>query len=251
MLWELLLAFIFRICLGVALAMAWTSPRDVASGFFRVHLWVVMGLNTLAALVAGTQSATPIMLLSILAALASYLGAVVWLYEARRPGLVLLYLVAALNFLAAAGLGSLPDSVAAWLMRAADILTGGLLLGLTLSAMFLGHWYLTTPSMKLRPLQKLIAGILLAAALRGLLCGAGLWWHTATDGWPSNLSWALIGLRWGAGLLGVAGLAWMTRQTLKIPNTQSATGILYVAVIFCFLGELSSQMLSSGTRFPI
>ena len=45
-------------------------------------------------------------------------------------------------------------------------------------------------------------------------------------------------------LAGVLGLTAMTWQTLKIPNTQSATGILYVAVIFAFLGELTSQLLS-------
>jgi hypothetical protein len=35
-------------------------------------------------------------------------------------------------------------------------------------------------------------------------------------------------------------MAW---ESAKIRSTQSATGILYVVVIFCFLGELSSQLL--------
>ena len=43
----------------------------------------------------------------------------------------------------------------------------------------------------------------------------------------------------------------MTWKTLKIPNTQSATGILYVAVIAVFLGELTSQLLSARTAFPL
>jgi len=38
---------------------------------------------------------------------------------------------------------------------------------------------------------------------------------------------------------------------LQIPNTQSATGILYVAVIATFLGELTSLLLSAGLAFPI
>ena len=42
----------------------------------------------------------------------------------------------------------------------------------------------------------------------------------------------------------------MTWQTLKIPNTQSATGILYVAVILTFLGELVSHLLSQELRIP-
>jgi hypothetical protein len=39
-------------------------------------------------------------------------------------------------------------------------------------------------------------------------------------------------------------MAW---QTARIRSTQSATGILYVAVIFCFLGELTGQLLWSST----
>ena len=34
--------------------------------------------------------------------------------------------------------------------------TGGLVLGVTLAAMFLGHWYLNTPTMQLVPLKKLV-----------------------------------------------------------------------------------------------
>jgi hypothetical protein len=43
-------------------------------------------------------------------------------------------------------------------------------------------------------------------------------------------------------------MAW---QTLKIPNTQSATGILYVGVIFVFLGELAALVLSGKLGHPI
>jgi hypothetical protein len=40
-------------------------------------------------------------------------------------------------------------------------------------------------------------------------------------------------------------LLWLSRKTLDIPNTQSATGILYVACIAAIIGELSSQLLST------
>jgi hypothetical protein len=43
----------------------------------------------------------------------------------------------------------------------------------------------------------------------------------------------------------------MTWSTLKIPNTQAATGMLYVAVITTFLGELVGQLLSSGKAYPL
>jgi hypothetical protein len=43
----------------------------------------------------------------------------------------------------------------------------------------------------------------------------------------------------------------MTWQTAKIRSTQSATGILYVVVIFCFLGELTGQLLGDNTGFVL
>jgi hypothetical protein len=50
-------------------------------------------------------------------------------------------------------------------------------------------------------------------------------------------------VRWLLGFLGPLALTWMAWQTAKIRSTQSATGILYVVVIFCFLGELTSLIL--------
>ena len=68
----------------------------------------------------------------------------------------------------------------------------------------------------------------------------------------SALLWALfLALRWLSGIVGVLGLAWLTWQTLKIPNTQSATGILYAGVILVFIGELTSQLLSAQALYPV
>ena len=54
---------------------------------------------------------------------------------------------------------------------------------------------------------------------------------------------ALLWLRWLAGLIGLPILLLMSRWTLEIPNTQSATGILYVACLAVILGELTAQLL--------
>jgi hypothetical protein len=43
----------------------------------------------------------------------------------------------------------------------------------------------------------------------------------------------------------------MTWLTLKIPNTQSATGILYAAVILAFIGELTAQLMSDAASYPL
>jgi hypothetical protein len=43
----------------------------------------------------------------------------------------------------------------------------------------------------------------------------------------------------------------MTWKTLRIPNTQSATGILYVAVVGAITGELAAQLLSAVSTYPL
>src|SRR5437660_845195 len=149
--------------------MALTPSRLVTSGFFRVHLWVLMGLQTLAALALyghrggdspGSTGAGRFWL-AVIAAGASYVGAVIWMYERRLAGKLAIAIVAGA---ALAGcclpVFSMDKPIA---MQLADRVTGGLVLGFVTTAMLLGHWYLNTPTMKLDPLRRLI--VLLAAAV--------------------------------------------------------------------------------------
>jgi hypothetical protein len=84
-----------------------------------------------------------------------------------------------------------------------------------------------------------------------VVVGAGLVAEIHTR--PSvTASWLLfVLLRWSFGLCGVLALLWMARRTLEIPNTQSATGILYVAVLGVFIGELTGLLLSAESAFPL
>ena len=105
---------------------------------------------------------------------------------------------------------------------------------------------------RLEPLRRLILLIVVAVILRALVCGWGLEEQLTHAGAPDKIGWSLfVGVRWLAGLIATALLAVMSWQTLKIPNTQSATGILYVAVITTFLGELASGLLSAEASYPL
>ena len=64
---------------------------------------------------------------------------------------------------------------------------------------------------------------------------------------PGTTAQALVVLRWLAGIVGLPILLVMARKTLDIPNTKSATGILYVACLAAILGELTSQLLQAAT----
>ena len=101
MLWEVLIQFIFRLSMGLAVTMALTSPREVNSGFFRVHLWVLLGLGTFGSLVAYSRQSLfdqPMILLGLALSVTvlSYLGSVVWLYEKLTAGRWLLVLISGL-----------------------------------------------------------------------------------------------------------------------------------------------------------
>ena len=259
---SLLVEFLFRLTFGVAVAMGLTPPTQVTSGFFRVHLWVLLGLQTLAALVlfSGPPLATSHEFLprgtlaaAIAAAVLSYVGAVIWMYERRTAGKIAVWLVAAL---ALAGcllpLGS-SARPAGW--QAADALSGGMLLGSVLAAMLLGHWYLNTPTMQLAPLRRLLVLLAVAVIVRAAVSGSGTWLemtHHLTRQGSARHTWLVfVGLRWLAGIAGVGALAWLTWQTLKIPNTQSATGILYAAVVLAIIGELTAMLLSAEAMYPL
>lgn len=243
-----LAAFLYRLGFGLALGMALTSPRQVTGGYYKNHSLVLVAAGLLALLATwGVEGAAPLYV-PIAAAVLSYLAFVSWWAERAGPGLLLLGLAAAAFLYGAVATSLVPadssgaiDVAVRWL----DPLSAGMLLGSALAAMLLGHWYLNAPGMRLAPLHRLVLFLAGAALLRAGLAAAMLARH---GGPPSDqLLLVLLAIRWLFGLLGILVLAWMTRQTLRIPNTQSATGILYVCVIGVFLGELASLLLLKST----
>ncbi len=250
----LLVQFVFRMTLGMAAAMFLTSGRQVSAGFFRVHLYVLLGLAVLAAAAKGISPEAPgTMTPAIVAAVLSYVGSICWLYQSRLAGKSMLAALVLVGMWGAWAARSVTASYGvvglglAWL----DPITSGWLLGTTMVAMLLGHWYLNNPEMHLEPLKRLVLLMGTATVLRALVAaGALAWLTTQTDTKLATLPWAMLALRWAFGIAATAVLIVMTWATLKIPNTQSATGILYVAVITTFLGELSGQLIAAQLQMP-
>ena len=261
---QILVEFLFRLTLGVAVAMGITPSAQVTSGFYRIHLWVLMGVQTLAALMLyyphhpGKTAEGALRIwqfaIAVAAAAGCYLGAVIWMYERRAGGKSVVWLVAGLA-LAGCLTPLTVHTEKPVAFHVADRVTSSVLLGLVTTAMLLGHWYLNTPTMKLAPLQRLIVLLAIAVAARAIVCGGGAameWSHHAQRQGSELITWLVfLGLRWLAGIAGVLGLTWLTWLVLKIPNTQSATGILYAGVILAFIGELTSQLLSAEAMYPL
>ena len=273
----LLIQFLLRLSFGLAAGMAITSSKRVTSGYFRNHLYVTLGLTALAALLS--RSAAPeAFWYALLAAGCSYAGAICWLYEKPELGKVMLLLVALTSMEAGfiqleAEVARVPElaysdkylslstqdratAIPTLIATASFFITlpfisSGLLLGMTMAAMLLGHWYLNSPTMELGPLRRLVLAMGAAVGLQVVVSSLGLWGELSSVSAVST-QWVLfVVLRWLFGLVGVAGLTWMAWQTLKIPNTQSTTGILYVAVIGTFVGETMALLLSRESLFPL
>jgi hypothetical protein len=259
---QLLLDFLCRFGWGMAAGLVLTPAAIVPAGFFRVNLLVVLGLATAAALVArGAAGASPVWMLAAAAAVVAWLGSVAWLGERRRAGLwlcaatALLLAAATVLVTATAATQAVPGSApvstleagggdrATGATQAGAALLSGLVSGLAVHAMLLGHWYLNAPGMRVDALRRMIDLALVAWGLQLAWSGAAL----AAGGWPGGgaTATALVSLRWLAGLVGLPILLVMARKTLDIPNTQSATGILYVACLAAILGELTAQLLQA------
>jgi hypothetical protein len=231
----------------VATARPAPSQRPLAPpSFFRTHFLVVLALACGALLLARSTADRP--LLAVLGAtmLLACLGSVSWSLE-RSPGGVTLIVLTTVLLTTALVLhesANLPEgrSLAGTL---AGSLSSAALLGTATSAMLMGHSYLIAPAMSLTPLYRLLGALAAALAVRMLVDGWAAGWWIAEHSFAGLQGDAALWLpvRWLVGFAAPLVLCWMAWQTARIRSTQSATGILYVVVIFCFLGELTGQLL--------
>src|SRR5262249_9312507 len=254
---SMLAIFCLRLAFGLVACLLLLSRAQVNPRFFRTHFLTALGLTTFAAVLLREEigQAEDAWLLWTLVAscILTFLGSVVWHIEGNPGGFGLIVL--AIPFLGAAlalASAEIRDSLD-WGWRIADDISSAALLGAATTAMLLGHSYLIAPTMSITPLVRLLAALFVATGLRALVSITALWsWTGPPSGEPLELETILwLVVRWAVGFLASAALGWMAWETAKIRSTQSATGILYVVVIFCFLGELTAQLLSEQTGFPL
>jgi hypothetical protein len=241
--------FSVRLAAGMTLCLLALSPAQSArpapgekplanSNFFRTHLLTVLGLAVLAVLAPGGPLGPWQVGLLVAAACCAACGYVSWTLE-RSPGGVTLIVLCAAALVAELALRE-PEPA-----RLAGALASAALLGAAMSAMLMGHNYLVAPTMSLTPLFRLLALLAGALALRAAVDGValGAWARVSSFDTLTMDARLWLPVRWLVGLIGPAVTCWMAYESAKIRSTQSATGILYVAVIFCFLGELTALLL--------
>ena len=132
-------------------------------------------------------------------------------------------------------------------------------LGLASGGMLFGHWYLIDPNLPvdyLRTIVRLLGIALIAEliVLAAIVAIMGLFGGHASTRAVATLfdsDSALLGMRLILGPVVSIILAWMTWQTLKIPQTMAATGLLYIAVMSVLVGELMGRFILFRTALPL
>jgi hypothetical protein len=241
--------FCLRLAAGLILMLPILPSAHVPPRFYRVHFLTALGLSALAGIFIYENATVEFWLIYAAASLGCLTGSIVWHLDEAPGGRLTAYL--APMALAACLIygGMLQRGKTDAPMRIADDVLSALVVGSATTAMLIGHSYLISPSMSIAPLMRLLSALGISVILRIALASFGLWgWTSSHD--TSNLETELmlwLPVRWVLGLIAPLVLGWMAWETARIGSTQSATGILYVAVIVCFLGELTSQLLVEKT----
>ena len=215
--------------------------------FFRTQCQIILALLVLAALDLGRAGgSTPETAIVVGAAVLAYFGSVAWGLGLPRLGMPI---ATAIVLLTAGGLvwGAGGSTWGIRALNASGRLASAGVMGSTLTAMLLGHYYLTAPSMSIAPLRGLVRWMSWALALRAVLAGLGIWFlydGVGASALPSSVSPFFLAVRWGMGFGGTALATYLTWKTVEIRSTQSATGILYIALALVLFGELAAMTMS-------
>ena len=153
---SMLADFGVRLSFGLAVLLLATNWQSVPLPFFRTQCQVILGLLVLAALDGSrSEGLGPTVWILIAGAALAYMATIGWGLGLPRVAVPVTCLIP----LATAGwlaLASRSVSPVVWAFNTASRTASGFLLGATLTAMLLGHHYLTAPAMSIEPLKRFV-----------------------------------------------------------------------------------------------
>jgi hypothetical protein len=124
--------------------------------------------------------------------------------------------------------------------------------GTALMDMLLGHAYLTAAKMTIAPFRRLNLTLAVVLGYRAILSIPVVFLLQSRH--PIEQLWNIYGLyagtRWLVGLIVPGVFVFMAHDCVKRRSTQSATGILYVAGVLIFIGEIIALYLLVQTGLP-
>ena len=259
--------FVLKLTVGITL-MWWLMPRqEVTDGFFRIQMRVVLGLAVLAALLlsrggtwnvgsATEDDAAAVMLestrtwqfrIEIAVGIFCYAGSVLWAIGRRVPGTVCIYSLVAATSLALLLHSWRVPRVNTGLQLFSDF-SSAAVVGSVLTGMLLGHWYLTTPTMSIRPLHWFTVVIAASGVLRLIASTAAVF--AGSLDLPSMTHWMWLSMRWTGSIVVPLLVACSVWRILRYRNTQSATGVLFAGLILVLMAEMSASLLERDLQIP-
>ncbi len=265
--------FLLATTLGSLTTLFWIPEEDLGRGYFQTNALVVLGLLALSVAVYLLHPLQPFStnpalgataLWSSFAAAFLYYGATWkrrWMVARWAAGIATVACTIAL-LLAGEALSSplfvLPHRRTLLVL---SLLGSALLLGWSLIAMLLGHWYLVAPRLTFRHLV-IFCWVLSALVVVRLLSVLATVAATASveppispvplqllTGFAGQGMFFWFRLLWG--LAGPLVLAFMALHCARHRSNQSATGILYVLVVGTFIGEVTAYYLLLTTGIPV
>jgi hypothetical protein len=246
--------FLILLAAGVMLAGFISNPRDVTLHWLRLAGIIALAVASLSVYFflrrPDWRAVRPLAFYGVSGvAILGQLGFVQVAWHRTQRALAGIAVIAGIG--TAVALASAGTSNALWIiiLSCAGVAA---MVGLALMDMLLGHAYLTASKMTMKPFRRLNASLAIVTAARSAfamgLTMALLHRH------PIEFFWDRFGIlvitRWLVGLAVPAVFIYMTHDCIKRRATQSATGILYVAGLLVFVGELAGLYLTRETGLP-
>ncbi len=257
------LAFIlcFNFAIGIIVSLLFVRRQDLESRFFRTNGIIATIFMLVAFFIGREKYFVSYELLIMVVLLIAYSVNVFWLPVFVER--LMLWVVAIGGGFILWHTLPLLDSTAIW--RKADfgtLLVGGILMGMCLVAMNVGHSYLSSVKLSMRPLRTTTLAIGSMLIFRLVLISIFIPVLVKTVPQAATevsklfelqnvtlLAIALVRVLFG--VLGPLVLFYMTWETVKIKSNQSATGILYALLALVLVGEASAFYLTLTTSLPI
>jgi hypothetical protein len=135
-------------------------------------------------------------------------------------------------------------------LLAAHLLTSALVLGTSIVAMSTGHWYLANAQLSFDILIRLCRMFVASIGLKAGVVVLYVAEHAGDYAGLEDFYKIVMATRVAAGIVLALVLALMSLSCARRHANQSATGILYVAVVFVLIGETISLYLTLGMQRP-
>ena len=250
--------FLHLMALGTAGAIAFVPFKEIGKYYFKFHATLVLVTVVTALLLGkpweGLSTGTPLSrvasIMAMVFAAAVFVENVVVrvVVSTLRKDALLFPVSLGVTFTALTAFGGREAQPGQALLLALHFLTGAAVLGTALAAMSTGHWYLSNAKLPFGILIGLTRAFVVSLVAKAAVSGVYVATRFADYRRLEDFDLLVMGTRLLAGVLLAGLLGLMALSCAKRKANQSATGILYVAVVFVLIGETMSIALTLGAH---